>query len=274
MEYVKHRDEQVIVVPKAGALSIQRLTFWEAAMLVVGATIGSGVLGLAFATRHAGWPVLVVWLVLSGILSMVSMLYVAETTMRTAEPLPLAGLAARYIGKVGSFILFFSVGATSFCSLIAYTGGCGRIISDVFHISQEVGSLCFAIPAACIVWLGLKATGVAEKVMSAGMVAILLVLVGASFFLPECHWKILCTQIGSMLFLFSILLSFVMLFNTLYPNYLVASIMHHSSWFRLLLWVLAYPFYSRPRTACSLFDDSCCRHWRSSISGMGESIRK
>jgi amino acid permease len=182
MEYVKHRDEQVIVVPKAGALSIQRLTFWEAAMLVVGATIGSGVLGLAFATRHAGWPVLVVWLVLSGILSMVSMLYVAETTMRTAEPLPLAGLAARYIGKVGSFILFFSVGATSFCSLIAYTGGCGRIISDVFHISQEVGSLCFAIPAACIVWLGLKATGVAEKVMSAGMVAILLVLVGASFF--------------------------------------------------------------------------------------------
>lgn len=132
-------------------------------MLVVGATIGSGVLGLAFATRHAGWPVLVVWLVLSGILSMVSMLYVAETTMRTAEPLPLAGLAARYIGKVGSFILFFSVGATSFCSLIAYTGGCGRIISDVFHISQEVGSLCFAIPAACIVWLGLKATGVAEK---------------------------------------------------------------------------------------------------------------
>lgn len=114
MEYVKHRDEQVIVVPKAGALSIQRLTFWEAAMLVVGATIGSGVLGLAFATRHAGWPVLVVWLVLSGILSMVSMLYVAETTMRTAEPLPLAGLAARYIGKVGSFILFFSVGATSF----------------------------------------------------------------------------------------------------------------------------------------------------------------
>lgn len=181
MEYVKHREESLVVAQQSGALSMGHLTFWEAAMLVVGATIGSGVLGLAFATRNAGWPILVVWLILSGVLSFISMLYVAETAMRTAEPLPLSGLAATYMGHVGAYVLFFSVGATSFCSLIAYTGGCGRIISDVFHVSQEVGSLCFAIPAACIVWLGLKATGVAEKVMSAGMVAVLLVLVGASF---------------------------------------------------------------------------------------------
>lgn len=36
-------------------------------MLVVGSTIGSGVLGLAYASRLAGWPVPFVWLVVAGI---------------------------------------------------------------------------------------------------------------------------------------------------------------------------------------------------------------
>ena len=39
---------------ESGALEVRRLTFTEAVMLVVGATIGSGVLGLAYASRKAG----------------------------------------------------------------------------------------------------------------------------------------------------------------------------------------------------------------------------
>ncbi|WP_337798760.1 hypothetical protein [Acidaminococcus timonensis] len=38
-------------------------------MLVVGATIGSGVLGLAYASRKAGWPVLLTCLLVAGFLS-------------------------------------------------------------------------------------------------------------------------------------------------------------------------------------------------------------
>lgn len=182
MEYVKELDNAAAVaVPKEGPLKVHRLTFWEAAMLVVGSTIGSGVLGLAYASRSAGWPVLVVWLVLAGFFSLASMLYVAETAMRTRQPLQLSGLAARYVGKIGSWAIFFSVGATSFCSLIAYTSGCGKILSELFGISVEIGSLLFAIPATCIVWLGLKATGVAEKFLSSGMIVLLVLLVGGSF---------------------------------------------------------------------------------------------
>ena len=101
-------------------------------MMVVGSTIGSGVLGLAFASRNAGWPVLLTWLVVAGFFSVISMLYVAEATLRTARPLQLSGLAEKYVGKVGSWLMFFSVGATSFCSLIAYTSGCGKILSEFF----------------------------------------------------------------------------------------------------------------------------------------------
>ena len=43
-------------VSEEGALAIKKLTFWEAALIVVGANIGSGILGLAYSARKAGWP--------------------------------------------------------------------------------------------------------------------------------------------------------------------------------------------------------------------------
>ena len=183
MEYVNELDTiSARAAQKDAALKVHRLTFMEATMMVVGSTIGSGVLGLAFASRNAGWPVLLTWLVVAGFFSIISMLYVAEATLRTTKPLQLSGLAEKYVGKIGSWLIFFSVGATSFCSLIAYTSGCGRILSEFFGIALEMASCLFALGATSVVWLGLKATGVAEKYLSSGMTAMLILLVGASLF--------------------------------------------------------------------------------------------
>ncbi len=181
MEYVNTAGAVGQAREETTGLKIHRLTFVEATMMIVGSTIGSGVLGLAYASRKAGWPVLVLWLVIAALISTVSMLYVAETSLRTRAPLQLSGLAEKYIGKVGAWMLFFSVGATSFCSLIAYTNGCGKILADLLGISFYAGSLLFIIPATGVIWFGLKATGVAEKFISGGMIAMLLVLAGASF---------------------------------------------------------------------------------------------
>ena len=103
MEYVNELDTiSARAAQKDAALKVHRLTFMEATMMVVGSTIGSGVLGLAFASRNAGWPVLLTWLVVAGFFSIISMLYVAEATLRTTKPLQLSGLAEKYVGKIGS----------------------------------------------------------------------------------------------------------------------------------------------------------------------------
>jgi amino acid permease len=109
MEYTETKQLEEAALEE-GALEVHRLSFTEAVMLVVGATIGSGVLGLAYASRKAGWPVLLTWLLVAGFLSIASMLYVAETALRTRQPLQLSGLAEKYVGKAGSWLIFFSVG--------------------------------------------------------------------------------------------------------------------------------------------------------------------
>ena len=164
-----------------GALKVHKLTFWEAAMIIVGANIGSGILGLPFSARKAGWPILMMWLLIAGFFTTASMLYVAETTLRTKKAMQLPGLASKYVGNLGAWLVFFSVAANTIGCLIAYTNGSGRILSEMLGVSTQVGSLLFTIPAALVVWFGLKATGVAEKIISFGMIALLAVIILASF---------------------------------------------------------------------------------------------
>ena len=171
----------------ASALKVHKLTFWEAAMIIVGANVGSGILGLAYSIRKSGWPILMIWLLVAGFFTTISMLYVAETTLRTKKPMQLPGLAKRYVGEVGSWLVFISVAANAIGCLIAYTNGSGRILSELLGVSTQVGSILFAIPAIIVVWLGLKVTGVAEKIISFGMIALLAIIVIASFLAPQAH---------------------------------------------------------------------------------------
>lgn len=164
-----------------GALRVHKLTFWEAALTIVGANVGSGILGLAYSARKAGWPILVIWLFVAGFFTTCSMLFVAETTLRTKKTMQLPGLAERYVGKLGSILVFISVAANSIGCMIAYTNGSGNILSQMIGVPNQVGSLMFTVPAVIVVWLGLKATGLAEKFVSTGMIVLLGVVVGFSF---------------------------------------------------------------------------------------------
>lgn len=179
------------------ALKVHKLTFWEAAMIIVGANIGSGILGLPFSARKAGWPILLICLMIAGFFTTASMLYVAETTLRTKKPMQLPGLASRYVGNLGSWLAFFSVSANTIGCLIAYTNGSGRILSEFLGISTAFGSILFTIPCVIVVWFGLKATGIAEKFISFGMITLLAVIILASFLSSKAslanaiyvHWQ-------------------------------------------------------------------------------------
>lgn len=175
-------EKNVSVPAEEGALKTAKLSLYEAVAIIVGANIGSGILGLAYSSRLAGWPILLLWLVVAGVFTTFSMLYVAETSLRTKKPLQLPGLAEKYVGKLGSVLIFISVCANSIGCMIAYTTGSGNILNELLGIPNPIGALIFTIPCVIVVWLGLKATGLWEKFVSTGMVVLLGVIIVASFF--------------------------------------------------------------------------------------------
>ena len=164
-----------------GALKVTKLTLYEAVAIIVGANVGSGILGLAYSSRLAGWPILVLWLAVAGLFTTFSMLYVAESALRTKKPLQLPGLAEKYVGKVGSVLIFISVCANSIGCMVAYTTGSGNILCTLLGLPNWAGSLLFTVPCVLVVWFGLKATRLWEKFMSTGMVVLLGIIVIASF---------------------------------------------------------------------------------------------
>ncbi len=163
-----------------GALRVEKLTSMEVVGSIVGACIGSGCLSTAYASRFAGWPVLVFWLIVGAILSTCSMAHIVECCYRTKKIMHLPNLAQKYLGGTGRILIFIAVIANSLGCLIAYMSGAGNIITGLLGISRELSVVLFLIPAAGVSWFGLKALGVASKYISVGMIFMLIFLCIAS----------------------------------------------------------------------------------------------
>jgi len=176
-------DKSVNSAPvyEEGALKIEKMTPSEVIFAVVGCGIGSGALGTAYSARLGGFPVIAFWLIVSGILTLISMYYVAEATLRTKKMIQLPGLANRYVGKLGMILVFLAVVINSLSCLIAYFNGSGEIIASFLGVSKGMGAVIFMVPAALVTYMGLKAIGVVGKYMSFIMVGLILILTVASF---------------------------------------------------------------------------------------------
>lgn len=163
-----------------GALKVSRLTPMEVIFTVVGCGVGSGCLGTAYGARLAGFPVICFWLIVSGITTLISMYYVAETALRTRRMVQLPGLAERYVGPAGKILIFLAVTLNSFSCLIAYFNGSGNILNALLGIPDWAGTLMFLIPGMLVAGFGLKAVGLAGKYLAGAMTVMLLILCGAS----------------------------------------------------------------------------------------------
>lgn len=176
----QNSSAESMTVFEEGALKIKKLTATEVIMIIVGCGIGSGSLGTAYGAKLAGFPVITFWLIVSGILTTFSMLYVAESALRTRTLMQLPGLAEKYVGKIGRVFIFLAVAINSVSCLIAYFNGSGSILNGLLGVPNWVGTLMFLAPAALVLWFGLKAVGMASKYMSAGMVILVVILTTAS----------------------------------------------------------------------------------------------
>lgn len=193
---IKEAEEEFISELK-GHPKTKQLTFLEGVGMLVGTNIGVGILSIANTAKQAGFFPLLIWLVIAGILSTITMLYIAEATLRTKSQLQLTGLSVKYIGPIAKYVMFFSVLVTSLGALVAYEKASGDIINSIFKIPNYLGSIIFFFPAALILWLGLKAIGRGEKQIVGIMFIILIILIISTLlksqtnfgYLLEANWK-------------------------------------------------------------------------------------
>lgn len=154
----------------------RKLTFVEGVAIIFGTNIGAGILSLPYASRNGGFTMLLVSLLVAATGATISMLYVAEVSLRTRDALQLSGLAQRYLGSIGSWLVLIALIINGLGALIAYTTGSGEILHQLFGLPELIGSILFYIPSVAIVWFGLKTTAVSEYGTAIGLLALVTVL--------------------------------------------------------------------------------------------------
>lgn len=165
----------------------KQLTTWEAACIITGYGIGGGVLAMPYLAERNGIILSLVILLAAFAGSYLLHLMIAELALRNMEDPQLISVFSKYLfrGKlkgaltVGFFIIMVLV---LFTNLAAYITGAGEIIEALFGIPLIWAEAIFYIVAAAVVFFGLKAVGVSEKLAVAVIFALVAVLAVFSFF--------------------------------------------------------------------------------------------
>lgn len=158
------------------------LSFVQGIALIFGTNIGAGILSIPYAARNGGFMALVIALLVAGTLTTISMLYVAESAMRTKAPLQVSGLAEHYLGQWGRWLVFVAIIVNGVGALIAYASGSGDLINNIFGLPPLAGTLIFFGFGSWVMYRGLHTTGATEGAITAGMAIIIAAL---------CGWTIL-----------------------------------------------------------------------------------
>ena len=152
----------------------------DAIFMITGMTIGAGVLGVPYVVAQVGLKVGIIYIVVLGLVMLFLNLILGEIAVRTNESLQIPGLAGKYLGKWGKYLLDVVIISASYGALLAYIIGVGQSLSALFGGSPAAWSVVFWGLASVVVWRGLQTIKSVEKVLS---VIVISIICGLSFYL-------------------------------------------------------------------------------------------
>ena len=158
----------------------------QAACIVAGNGIGSGVMAIPYFVMHAGILGGVLAFVLAYIVSVLMHLMIAELMLHEDNVSDILGVFNTYlfkggIGKVLRIVFFVILVVVLEANLAAYISGASDIIVTLLPVSEAVIKTAFYMFAALVVLLGLKAVAAGEGVTVMLMAVILITAIMFSF---------------------------------------------------------------------------------------------
>lgn len=152
------------------------MTVYEAVALIVGATIGAGILGIPYSVSKAGITIGLIYIVGLGLLMASINLMVGEVSSRTLKNLQIVGLTRKYAGKHGGRAMSLLFYTHIFSILILYLIAEGEILSSMLGGASWAWTLVFWGVGSMVVYFGIQAVKKAEVVLTSVIVLIVLAI--------------------------------------------------------------------------------------------------
>lgn len=172
-----HKDG---VVRHQGIFQKEQTTLYGIALIMSG-TIGAGVLGIPFVVSKVGIGLGLLFIVCLGILMTGLNLLIGEVAMRTKQHFQLVGLARKYLGKPGEYLMGFIMYGTLFGVLLVYMIGVGDAMQAMLGWTSQGWSYIFFVIATFLVLGGMRTVKTAELFLQLVILFIVLVIAAFSF---------------------------------------------------------------------------------------------
>ncbi|MCB9799001.1 hypothetical protein H6758_04740 [Candidatus Nomurabacteria bacterium] len=183
-KYQRIHDDPVVM--HHGIFQKERTVMYGIALIMSG-TIGAGVLGIPYVVSKVGITLGILFIVCLGILMTALNLLVGEIAMRTKQNFQLVGLARRYLGKAGEYLMAIIMYGTLFGVLLVYMIGVGVSLQALFGGSSELWSYTFFVIGTLLVLAGMRTVKTVELFLQLVILFIVLVIAVFSFDHIELH---------------------------------------------------------------------------------------
>ncbi|MCF6276706.1 MAG: hypothetical protein L3J07_02535 [Candidatus Magasanikbacteria bacterium] len=187
----------------------KQLNLYESTALIVSGTVGAGVLGIPFVVAKVGLMVGLVYIVVFGVLMTGLNLLIGEVLSKLKTNLQLVGLARKYLGRFGEFLMMSLVYSMAFGVLVVYIIGEGQALATLFGGSIFIWSILFFVFATALIFVGMGVIKKVELITSLGLILIVVLIVFLNFShfevqnLVYVNWKFLFVPYGVLLFAYS-----------------------------------------------------------------------
>ena len=156
------------------------LTFWEGAGIIVGHGVGSGVLAVPYLASRNSWQSFVLIIVVAYLVILILHYMIAELSLNNGGGQFITIFENElFKGKIGKYLswgAFAIMGFSVLVNIAGFISGGGAVFSSWFGLPVWVSQLLYFIICSLVVYSGMKAVGVFEKISVFSMLGVVFIL--------------------------------------------------------------------------------------------------
>lgn len=168
--------------------SESRLTFFEATSIIIGHGVGSGILAVPYIASRTSWADIILIIAVAYAINLLMHLMIAELSLNNGGKQFIKCFETElFKGKLKKFFTAFAfamLGLSVLLNVSGFIAGSAAVFNTWFGLNTRVSMLIYYVIAASVVFIGMKAVGICEKVAVSAMSVVIFVLFVATLRSP------------------------------------------------------------------------------------------
>ena len=168
--------------------SESRLTLFEATSIIVGHGVGSGILAVPYIASRTSWLDIILIVGIAYVVNLLMHLMIAELSLNNGGKQFIkcfeVELFKGKLRKIFTAFAFAMLGLSVLLNVSGFIAGSAAVFSTWLGWDPRIAMLVYYVIAASVVFIGMKAVGICEKIAVSAMSLVILILFVATLSRP------------------------------------------------------------------------------------------